>query len=104
MRSKNNFLKYWIEKAFGVKIASKMAVKITSIRKILDELNGKNKTAPWVPLNGVTFLSQAQIKPVDQIYVGPDGLVLKAFINTSTGEIKTYLAKWTDAPETNTLP
>ena len=80
-----------------------MAAKITTIKAILDNLNGPDQTTPWVPLLGVNFLSTAQINPPNEININSEGLVLKAFINLNTGEIKTYLAKWTDAPETNQL-
>lgn len=98
-------LSYWIEKAFGVKIKKSMAEQITTVRAILDQLNnGAGRDTPWVPLLGVNFLSFAQVNPPSEINVTNNGLVLKAFINTNTGEVKTFLAKWTDAPETNQLP
>jgi hypothetical protein len=72
-----------------------MLTPITTTRKILDSLNGKDKNSPWVVVPSLYTLTAAGISPVNgKVDLQSEGLILKVFINESTGEIKTYLAKF----------
>jgi hypothetical protein len=70
--------------------------KLTSIRAILDELNGKGKNEPWVELPGYSTLQGAAIQKKNQIDFITMATALKLFVNNKTGELKSYVAKWVD--------
>lgn len=87
----------------SVKIKTNMAIPITTVKKILEELNGPGKNSPWSEVPSTYILSSVSISGPGQINIQQDGLILKVFINLLTGEIKTYLAKWIDIPEAKYL-
>jgi hypothetical protein len=81
-----------------------MATQITTVRKILDELNGVGKDTPWNEIPQTYTLTSVKVNVVGTADLQPQGVLLKLFINSKTGEIKTYLAKWLDIPEAKLLP
>lgn len=80
-----------------------MAQQITTIQTILSNLNG-GPTGPWIPIDGVYTSDEANIDSDNKITSAGQLLVQKKFINTQTGEIKSYLSKWTNELKTQNLP
>lgn len=82
-----------------------MAVKIYTIEKILADLNKGNTKNLWIEAQGVYSLTGSAIDQ-EKLLINPTGesLVLKAFINKETAEMRFFLAKWLDVPETDKLP
>lgn len=78
-----------------------MAKKIYSKAKIIEELNASTP-GPWQELEGVHLVMRAAVNGsvVDQ---GQQGMVVKYFLNSRTAEIRSFVAKWIDEPETNDL-
>jgi len=91
-------------KLFKRKKNNNMAAQVTTVKKILEELNGVGKTTPWVEVPGVYSVSSVSVIAVAQVNTNGQAMVLKLFINNSTGEIKYYIAKWLDIPEAKLLP
>jgi len=86
------------------KIQQRMTTQVYTIKEVLDYLNKDLASKPWEDMGGVFSLPQATIdhnnKTVNQ---SGSSLVLKGFINKETGEIRTYLSKLLDEPETKDL-
>ena len=80
-----------------------MAKQIITVREILDSLNGKGKNEPWTEISGIGVLSSAKILG-NLVIDDTQKLALKLFVHSKTGELKSFIAKLTDAPETLTLP
>jgi hypothetical protein len=70
---------------------------------MIEDLNGIGAAGPWEAIPGIYTLHQGKVDGNTVTSLG-DSLVLKGFINTTTGEVKTYLAKLLDEKEAETLP
>ncbi len=86
-----------------------MADLVKTIAQILELLNAENKGI-WILINGYYALIEPHVldkTPEDGKNVNynfpTNGIVLKAFLNTSTGEIRTFVAKFTDDPKKEIL-
>lgn len=79
-----------------------MANRINTIQNVLNELNNGLPNQPWYPIPSVFTLKSASVTN-GEINDDQQILVVKVFVNTTTGEIKTYVAKWLDVPETTSL-
>ena len=77
--------------------------KIYSTEKILADLNRDLPTKPWVQIPDVYALSRIKVEGQSLTLIGRH-IVLKAFYNSETAEIKTYLSKaLEDVEETKDL-
>lgn len=76
---------------------------IKTISQILSDLNGENK-GTWIPIDG-HFAITRPIENGKMINYGMpiDGIILKAFFNQNTSEIRTYIAKFLDDPDRENL-
>ena len=63
-----------------------------TVANILEELNRDLPNNPWVPVSTPYVLSSVIIND-GRINAQPNGLILKAFSNTETAEIKFYLLR-----------
>lgn len=75
----------------------------TTIRKILDDLNGEGNDTPWEEMDNIYATRQVSIDKDKNIRNINRGVVLKMFVHNETGQIKLYLAKDTDDPEARKL-
>lgn len=74
---------------------------VTTTEKILKKLNeGKDV---WVEVPTLYMLSSVKVDGPNHVNLNPDGMVVKLFVNTNTGETKTFIAKWIDSQETKQL-
>jgi ribosome recycling factor len=82
-----------------------MANKVITVGEILTDLNRGLVDKPWISVDGVYQLSQTQVNS-SNLQITPTGtvMVVKIFLNIKTTEVRSYVAKWTNAPETETLP
>lgn len=81
----------------------RMANKVITVRQILDNLNGLGKNTPWVEIPGIGAVSSAKVLG-DKVIDTTDRIAVKFFVHSRTGELKFFVAKVTNAPETLTLP
>lgn len=82
-----------------------MAIKVTSIRAVLDTLNGKDKIGPWFEDSDNYFYIQSAILSSNLVTPSNSNVVaLKMFFNSNTGETKFYVAKWVDDQASKLLP
>lgn len=91
----------WLRDIFNIKIPSMPIIAaVKTIPEILSELGPQ-----WQVIDGLYFLPITEINTIQKMFNVNlnSGLVLKTFINTSTGEIKTYIAKMLDIPERQAL-
>ena len=67
--------------------------------QILKDLNAEGKGS-WVQIDGYYSLVSPKIdgKNIDYNYP-TNGIILLAFLNLSTAEIRTFIAKFTDDPK-----
>jgi len=74
-----------------------MAKLISSIDEIIALLNGNDPNRPWYRVPGYSKLSKAEITE------GPKGFgvnstskstLLVVFVNSKTGEVRLFVAKW----------
>jgi len=72
---------------------------IKRIVDILAELNSRGDGV-WIVEPGYFAIATPRMSgPVVDFNFPSSGIVLKAFVNMTTGEVKTYVAKWLDIPE-----
>lgn len=90
-------------RVFGGKVRE-MSIKINSVKGILDKLNGEGKTSPWIEVPNYFSISGAALTTGQISITGTDTIAVKVFVNVSTGEIKTYVAKWIDDNANQLLP
>jgi hypothetical protein len=72
-----------------------------SRKQILDELNSLSQ-GTWVEVDGYYSTLTPQFLGGGRVNFTPPmqvGIVLKAFLNTRTSEIRTYIAKYLDIPD-----
>jgi len=74
-----------------------------TIQQILDTLNGTQLDRPWIAIDGYYAINQTNIVNGVVNFNQNSGIILKAFFNKNTGEIKTYIAKYLDIPERESL-
>ncbi len=80
-----------------------MADTVLTIEQILEKLNEGKATKPWTVIPGIFSLQGSKIENKQSVSKA-EVLILKSFINQETGEVKSYLSKLTDEPETKDLP
>ena len=102
MLSRENLIS-WTEKALRIKIDVMDVPKpIKTIEQILTELNNQG-AGMWIALEGYYGLPGLKIEDNGSVANGKDIIVGKVFVNTATGEIKTFVAKTLDIPEREKL-
>lgn len=78
-----------------------MPPAVATPAKILEQLNNDTETrdkGPWIASDGYQALTT--VIPGPQIQFNPaNGVVIKSFVSTRTGEIKLFLVKLLDVPE-----
>lgn len=66
----------------------------TAVKNWQDWLNRTYPPGPWLPITGFTSTMTTYPGSNDTATFNPhNGYVMKAFLNTSTGEVKTFDAK-----------
>ena len=80
-----------------------MTEPVTTIEKILEELNTGDSQKPWVETSGIHAVRQIEVTGGKLIKDKDTGFVLKFFINRKTGEVRSFYAKYTDDPEAKNL-
>ncbi len=79
-----------------------MPPRIISLEEIRGILNASGGT--WTEIQHLNMLPVVTIAGAQMISASQtSGLVIKAFLNADTGEIRLFLAKATDVPERNNL-
>lgn len=102
-------MEYWYRNTFkSTIISTQMAQQIYTIEQILKDLNDEYQLKhpgqnPWVPIPSIFAIPQAKINANKTVDPAGANLVLKTFINEKTGEIRTYLSKLINEPETKEL-
>jgi hypothetical protein len=101
-RGMSKFFKKWIDRLRGGIMKKLMPnpppPPIRSIPDILASLNGEQK-GKWIPLDGPYVLVVPKINGKQVDFNFPTkGIVLKVFFNLNTGEIRTFILKYTDDP------
>lgn len=66
---------------------------IRTIDQILEDLNGKGKSGPWIRMPNYYALSESEITS-NQIKMINRSLALIGFFNTEKAEVKFYVAKF----------
>lgn len=81
----------------GIMAAPTPAIKIADILK---ELNGEPSTNTWIQVPGYYGLSKPGIEAAGNLnFLAPkEGIALIVFLNTKNGEIRSFVAKYTDDP------
>lgn len=79
-----------------------MPPAVARIDQVLENLNTNYNdqpgTTPWVALNEYQTMTTVQLGP--QIGFNPTrGVIVKNFVNTRTGEVRSFLVKLLDVPE-----
>lgn len=77
-----------------------MPPRILTTEEIITHLNGNAPTGQWVEVQQLNLLPKVSVTG-PSIIMGQlnSGLVLKTFINTTTAEIRMFLAKSINIPE-----
>jgi len=89
-------IKRWLDLIFGG-ILKNMEPPIKTIAQILEDLNEENK-GTWIPIKGYYALIKPHTKGLISYNHPTGGIILKAFLNRGTAEIRTFVAKFTDDP------
>jgi hypothetical protein len=58
----------------------------------------------WEEIPGVFSSSQSTVDENNKVISSKQSIVMKLFANKETYEVRQFVAKFTDAPETRTLP
>jgi hypothetical protein len=92
------FICGFIKKIFEIGKNMPAPPVIKTIAQIIIDLNAEGR-GTWVELNGYYVLSVPKISGKKFDFNFPEqGMILKAFWNSSSGEIRTYAAKNLDIP------
>jgi len=69
-------------------------------RTIADILQELNRQGPpqWIAADGYHALTSAHLDTGSIKFQPNSGIVVKSFANTTTGEVRTYIAKFLDIP------
>ena len=60
------------------------------IKKIVDKLKADSGN-DWIPLEGTQAITQVDMtNDANPVFMPASGIVIKAFMNTATGEIRTF--------------
>lgn len=108
-RPKINKIKEFFKKArdlflfdFGDIFKKNMEPPIKTIAQILQDLNAEKKGI-WIPIDGYYALIEPHTEGVINYNYPTNGIILKAFLNRNTAEIRIFVAKFTDDPKREKL-
>ncbi len=94
----------WIKRIFGIKtlIFVESMARIRSVPETLKDLNALKSGEEWEAIDGVQALTTVTRESGEAVSfnVG-SGVLVKAFLNTTTGEIKIFPAKIYGFPAEN---
>jgi len=76
--------------------------KIKDLLDYLNSLEGPGKGS-WIPARGYHSIQATEVKNHTLSIIHNSAMPLKAFVNTTTGEVKTYLLAFLD-DEFETMP
>jgi len=76
---------------------------VKTIQEIIEHLNSSTPGQTWQPIDGVQSFTTVDRKAPNSVSFNiGSGLVVKGFVNTTTGEIKVFPAKLFGFPEQDT--
>ena len=75
---------------------------LKTTNEIIGYLNGL-KVGTWVLTEDYYALTTVKIEDANIVFNPSNGAILKAFLNTDTGELRIYLAKVLDVPDREKL-
>lgn len=90
-----NEIKNFVEDLFNIDPVPPPVASVEAIKKMLDS-EGKGV---WKIEGGYSHIGSCTIKENGTYNIDPSGIVVKVFINSSTGEARSFVARWLDIPE-----
>ncbi len=76
---------------------------VKTVEEIVENLNRLNHGV-WIPLDGNYAISKPEILGREINFLSAkEGVILKAFLNTNTAELKFFVAKYLDIPNRENL-
>lgn len=67
-----------------------MKIDSTKIDKTLETLNQGDTAKPWIAVDGYNAVTQVSIDTDPPTFFADSGIMIKAFVNRNTGELRFY--------------